>query len=545
MAEKLPLFYGIRHTRKMNRTASLWIIIALLTACKTAPTIKPTYPQVPKEVLIELVEAEDTRTWKSDMVKLLSNPNPNVRSRTALAAGRIGEQSAIPELIKLLKQTDSTEVAAMAAFALGEIESPAAVPSLLETLKYSPLLETLKLSDEKSIRAAAVEALGKIAAALPENDAVRKRIGTAILDVLKEQKTAKHVHHDVIARALTAAVRAKPEGASAVIAMYLDWDDAEVLDSLARLRAKESLDRVRELLVTSGGPSTRANAARMLGAAGDTLAVGALEKTMATDVTLPPRVESIRALASIAQRRSVEPLLKRADALLASKPLSAVELREIAVALEHISPNSNDRRQLEILDRIRKARGKDPEMNSAIARTGPPPVKWRNTRQDYERAVARIGKSPGVILKTDKGDITIQFLPDVAPLTVDSFIRLAESHYFDGLAFDLATPNVMIQTGDPRSNGKGRAVYSIRCEINPVDFGELIVGMANSGKDTGGAQFFITQSRQSHLDGINTAFARVIDGGWEVVPTIERGDRIRSVTIVEDVWAKYRNARRN
>ena len=289
-----------------SRTIWLWITaVALLTACKPASGTKPTSPAVSKEILIQLIEAEDTRTWNTGTERLFGHANPNVRSRTALSAGRIGNASAIPRLIDLLKTDKSTEVSAMAAFALGEIESPAAAPSLIEALKYSPTLETLKLSDKKSIRAAAVEALGKIAAALPERDAARERIGNAILDVLKEQKTARHVHHDVIAKALPAAVRARPSGAAAVIAMYLeDWDDPEVLDALAQLRAKESLGRVRELLATSGTPLTRANAARVLGAVVDASAVGLLEKAIATDENSETRIESIRALGAIAQKRS-------------------------------------------------------------------------------------------------------------------------------------------------------------------------------------------------------------------------------------------------
>jgi hypothetical protein len=245
----------------MNRRTLLWIAVALTIGCKPAPSpwMPEPKPVVPKEILIQLIEAEDTRTWNpATIARLLRDSNPVVRERAALAAGRIGDEAAVPRLTELL-HGDSIEVAAMAAFAIGEIESVKGVPSLLEALKYSPLLETLKLSDEKAIRARAVEALGKIAATLPEKDDLRKRIGSAILAVLKEQKTAKHYHHDVVRQAITAALRAKPDGGPAVIAMYLDEaEDEEAMNALTLLGARESLDKIRELLAEGGGPTTRA-----------------------------------------------------------------------------------------------------------------------------------------------------------------------------------------------------------------------------------------------------------------------------------------------
>jgi len=67
--------------------------------------------------------------------------------------------------------------------------------------------------------------------------------------------------------------------------------------------------------------------------------------------------------------------------------------------------------------------------------------------------------------------------------------------------------------------------------------------MAVSGKDTGGSQFFITHSRQSQLDGIHTVFGRVVARARGGVENIQRGDRIRSVVVLEDVWASFRGQR--
>jgi cyclophilin family peptidyl-prolyl cis-trans isomerase len=93
-------------------------------------------------------------------------------------------------------------------------------------------------------------------------------------------------------------------------------------------------------------------------------------------------------------------------------------------------------------------------------------------------------------------------------------------------------PSFVIQTGDPTGTGSGGPGYSIRCEINLVPYERGAVGMALSGKDTGGSQWFVTHSPQPHLDGGYTVFGRVI-GGMDVVDQIARGDRITRITISE------------
>jgi cyclophilin family peptidyl-prolyl cis-trans isomerase len=71
-------------------------------------------------------------------------------------------------------------------------------------------------------------------------------------------------------------------------------------------------------------------------------------------------------------------------------------------------------------------------------------------------------------------------------------------------------PNFVIQDGDPRGDGNGGPGYQIRCEINQVLYDRAAVGMALSGKDTGGSQWFVTHSPQPHLDGGYTVFGRVV-----------------------------------
>jgi cyclophilin family peptidyl-prolyl cis-trans isomerase len=159
-------------------------------------------------------------------------------------------------------------------------------------------------------------------------------------------------------------------------------------------------------------------------------------------------------------------------------------------------------------------------------------VQTRNKLMDYRRAIARFGKRVTATLVTSKGSFTIEFLPEEAPLTIDNFIQLARRGYFNGQTIPRVVPNFVIQAGDPRGDQNGGPGYSIRCEINEVVFERASVGMALSGKDTGGSQWFVTHSPQPHLDGGYTVFGRVIRG-MDVVDGIARGDTIRRVIVNE------------
>ena len=157
-------------------------------------------------------------------------------------------------------------------------------------------------------------------------------------------------------------------------------------------------------------------------------------------------------------------------------------------------------------------------------------VKTRNTPADYRRALARIGRKVSAVVTTTKGSFTIDLLPSDAPLTVDNFVQLAQRNYYRGITIHRVVPNFVIQDGDPRGDGNGGPGYQIRCEINEVPYDRATLGMALSGKDTGGSQWFVTHAPQPHLDGGYTVFGRVV-AGMEVVDKIERGDVVKSITI--------------
>jgi len=153
-------------------------------------------------------------------------------------------------------------------------------------------------------------------------------------------------------------------------------------------------------------------------------------------------------------------------------------------------------------------------------------VEKRNYRDLFEKYT----ENPTATISTPRGDIVIELLYHAAPKTVDNFISLAGSHFYDNLIFHRVVPNFVIQDGCPRSDGWGGPGYAIRCEYNRLSYTTGMVGMALSGKDTGGSQYFITLSPQPHLDAHYTIFGRVI-AGMDIAQQIVRGDSIKSITI--------------
>lgn len=126
----------------------------------------------------------------------------------------------------------------------------------------------------------------------------------------------------------------------------------------------------------------------------------------------------------------------------------------------------------------------------------------------------------------------MELLFDKAPLTVLNFIELAEDGFFDSLSFHRVIPNFVAQGGDPTGTGWGGPGYSIRCEYSDESYSRGSVGIATSGKDTGGSQFFFTHSAQPHLDARYTVFGRVV-GGMEAVDVLVPGDKILTIIIKE------------
>ncbi|MBK5258559.1 MAG: peptidylprolyl isomerase [Thermoanaerobaculia bacterium] len=161
------------------------------------------------------------------------------------------------------------------------------------------------------------------------------------------------------------------------------------------------------------------------------------------------------------------------------------------------------------------------------------PLGVSRTAAEYAEIAAWSRQPHTATIHMTRGVIELALLTQDAPMTAWNFAQLAKSKYFDNTSFMRVVPNFVIQGGDPRNDQNGGPGYAIRDEINLQKYTRGAVGMALSGPDTGGSQFFITHSPQPHLDGGYTVFARVYSGMTSVVDQTERGDRVETITIDE------------
>jgi cyclophilin family peptidyl-prolyl cis-trans isomerase/HEAT repeat protein len=154
------------------------------------------------------------------------------------------------------------------------------------------------------------------------------------------------------------------------------------------------------------------------------------------------------------------------------------------------------------------------------------PLDWYLARVREVRAMPR----PVATIETSRGVVELELFATDAPLTVYNFITLARRRYFDGQSFHRVVPNFVVQGGDPRGDGNGGPGYAIRDELNRRRYLRGTLGMALSGPNTGGSQFFVTHSPQPHLDGGYTVFGQMASGE-PVLDRIVQGDRIVRIRI--------------
>ena len=125
-----------------------------------------------------------------------------------------------------------------------------------------------------------------------------------------------------------------------------------------------------------------------------------------------------------------------------------------------------------------------------------------------------------VVLKTNKGDITIELYADM-PITSGNFKNLVGQGTYDGVIFHRVIDDFMIQGGDPTGTGMGDpSIPTIKDEFTPRSKNNRgTISMANRGPNTGSSQFFINLVDNNYLDGKHPAFGDVIDG-MDVVDAI-------------------------
>ena len=151
-----------------------------------------------------------------------------------------------------------------------------------------------------------------------------------------------------------------------------------------------------------------------------------------------------------------------------------------------------------------------------------------------------------VIMQTNLGEIKIDLFSSDAPKTVENFVKLAKSGFYDNVKFHRVIKGFMIQSGDPLSKddslknkwGTGGPGYTFADEIHSNNYNVAgTISMANAGSDTNGSQFFINTVDNNYLDSKHTVFGKVIEG-MDVVRSIENTDTEGLDRPIDDVVIK-------
>ncbi len=361
----------------MNKIAAAFVFLVLCSALPMpgqrliSPVVASA--RVPDQTRIEILKAEDHRN-PAPVVAMLTSDNAAVRYRAALAAGRIGHESAVAGLIGQLSD-DQAEVRTVAAFAIGEIESTQGSDAIIKVLNDANVIA--------AVRARAVEAAGKIAALNPR-DSKTKDLGDAIIATLRmEESRGAQQDREVVRLAITAALRARPAGAEAVVAKFLASPDSRIRgaagNTLARLRAKNANAELRSMLRRDPDANARANAARALGAAEDKEAYDQLLDAAVNGDDSRVRVSAIRSLGALREPKAVEQLAKygsqliaRAKRTRAANPVQKSELLEIATVIGGLVPNTYNDKAVDFLQALRVLDGfRSGETEIALAMVAP------------------------------------------------------------------------------------------------------------------------------------------------------------------------------
>lgn len=160
-------------------------------------------------------------------------------------------------------------------------------------------------------------------------------------------------------------------------------------------------------------------------------------------------------------------------------------------------------------------------------------VKTNEVLPRYNHAIdfeALAKKHSTASITTSKGTVEVTLFAQEAPGSVCSFTKLASSDFFNGKFFHRVVPGFVVQGGCPRGDGYGTQGFTLRTEMpynaSFNDAGWL--GMASSGKDTEGTQWFITTAPAIHLDGRYTIFGKVTKG-LNILQQLEIGDKILTI----------------
>jgi cyclophilin family peptidyl-prolyl cis-trans isomerase/HEAT repeat protein len=474
------------------------------------------------------------REGADHMAELLAHESPEVRFRAVEALGRLKAEQAVPLIATLTKDSDRM-VAIKAAEALGRIGNKKGAPALVDLL----------ISQDAYLKTVALN-------------------GLAVIGEKKQFESIKPLLNDpspMVRRAALGGAAATGGGdARKLLLTALERGTASekmtALEQLGTLSASEDLLLIVRTLVSSSELLEREGAAAGLG-----------NWKRPAELGVPCGFEDSRGR----KLTPIEALFEAANgsdwviASIAIESLGKIAPVDIVPDLMHVFDAHEARldgdRKLAVIEAIRSKASKidaddiekfglraflakasaDPDTRVASAAAiaagafgtdikAAPAGVWERGRYPWGAPALPLGERK-IVLSTSRGDIEIRLYGDDAPNAVKSILSLADSGFYDGLTLHRIVPGFVVQGGCPRGDGWGDGGYLLRNEINMYRYERGAVGMADSGKDTAGSQFFITHTPQPHLNGRYTIVGKVTRG-MAVVDAIEEGD-IFSIAIIE------------
>lgn len=418
--------------------------------CLPPTSEPPSQPETTDAMIGRLERDRSTRPQKLAAI-LGSNlqSDPQAAARAAMAIGRLQNPDGVDALATVLLDRKTPEtVKAAAAFGLGVIKAPAGIPALRIAAQAGPGL----------VAGLAADSLGRIGG----NDAVEtlvRVLGNA--DPIARGKAAVGLGEAVFPSRPPLDAAHRQAAARALDAAWQSERDSEVRWRIAWAVARgyyaEDAELLRQML-RSDSELVKVFALKGVAKFGDrSFAIGV--RLLKADPSWRVRIEVRNALAALKDTTEVD-----------------------------VTPP------------------KVPKEDAAE----PAPLP-RDAPQ---------GEHPQVALVTTKGVVVVEFFPDVAPYQVRHFLRLVDCGFFDGLDYFRVIPDFVVQGGDPTNTGEGGPGYTVPAEINPVEqlSGAIALGLEYDAKknvplvDSGGSQYYITQSPQLHLDEGFTTIGRVVRG---------------------------------
>ncbi len=560
---------SLLYSLKLIFVSHALMVILLFPEAITANSTIPVSEEI-------IQEADQRNALASVFDRALSGNSQKDKKQALLALGRIGDKATTLKISPFLfsKQPD---IRAMAAFSLGISNDPQAHNLLLISLKTEkhPVVTKRLLTAIGTIG----DPKAAIATLLPYLDHENNEIVTAACDGLTQAWT---YHRDRVSIPNSTQVHRILQ----LVETYPEPVTTHCLYTLSRLRQDTGLFDNEQLLKVSWkikSVAAKILALRIMGAMKNKLYLDYFSQAITEDNPASIRAEAAQSIAMLEYEVQLLPLIKRLvidpsshvkvnlinklpltannDSLLAAvEPLRtdksewvrhrtflalfAVKGAEMgSLFITHLNSKEFSSQQL-ALEILRQHELEDSNKylkvlassehkgikgiaSRMLADENPDTEAFGIEKESLPATKAINLASKQLQIVTSKGLILIQLLPS-ALFTSTNFYQLAESGYYNGLTFHRVIANFVAQGGDPEGTGLGGPGYSIREELYPVEHIKGTVGMATSGKDTGGSQFFFNTAENIHLNNHYTIFARVIKG-LDVINNIEVGDKIVSI----------------